>query len=150
MIKNVCLALGVVSAMGHHHHHHAHPHHELIALQDDPICGSGGCETTLPAPEKSHPIDYKVPNFGVDTDIKDNKNSLNAAEEQRNHHWNFEFCEEGKPCNPALWTKYNFKPELSEDVKATEESIGQAEDTIGHELTVNDVRFVDDQYTYAS
>ena len=150
MFKKVCLALGVASAMTHHHHHHAHPHHELIALQDDPICGSGGCETTLPAPPKGHPVDYKVPNFGVDTDILTSKNSLAAAEEQRNHKWNFEFCEKDKPCNPALWTKYNFKPELSEDVKDTEASIGQAEETLGKELTVTDVRFVDDQYTYAS
>ena len=99
---------------------------------------------------KAPPRDYFVPNFGVDHDILTNHNSLNEAEKITGHHWNFEFCEEGKPCNPALWTKYNYKPELSDEVKETEESIGQAEDTVGKELTVTDVKFVDDQYSYAS
>ena len=59
----------------------------LLSLESDPICGSGGCETTLPAPPKSHPVDYPVPNFGVDKDILDNHKSLEDAEKQRGHHW---------------------------------------------------------------
>ena len=154
MLNNLCL-LGVASAMTqHHHHHHKQPMHELVSLQSDPICGSGGCEETLPAPPKSHPVDYFVPNFGVDQDIKDNHNSLAIAEKQRGHKLFIENCKEEdgtkKPCNPALWTMYNFAPEQSDDVKDTANSISLAEEQIGHELTVQDVAFVDDKYTYKS
>ena len=151
MLKNICLALGAASAMSHHHHHHhRQPMQELVSLQSDPICGSGECVKTLPEAAKGHPVDYFVPNFGIDRDIVDNHASLESAEAQRNHKWTFEFCEKDKPCNPALWTKYNYKPELSEDVKDTQESIGQAEETLGKELTVSDVRYVDDKYSYAA
>ena len=104
----------------------------LLELQSDPICGSGGCEKTLPAAPEGHPMDYFVPNFGVDADILANKKSLEIAEKTTGHKWEFKFCEKGKPCNPALWTKYNFAPELSDDVKSTQDSISLAEDQIGH------------------
>ena len=132
MLKNLCFALGAVSAVSHHHHHHRSPFHELVSLQSDPICGSGGCEKTLPAAPEGHPMDYFVPNFGVDADILANKKSLEIAEKTTGHKWEFKFCEKGKPCNPALWTKYNFAPELSDDVKSTQDSISLAEDQIGH------------------
>ena len=81
MLKNFCFALGLVSAVSHHHHHsHRHPERSLIAIQSDPICGSGGCEPTLPPPLDGHPMDYPVPNFGVDRDILDNHQSLATAE----------------------------------------------------------------------
>ena len=95
-------------------------------------------------------MDYPVPNFGIDRDILDNSQSLAAAEKIRKHTWKFEFCEKGKPCDPSKWTKYNMEPEVSDDVKETQASLSLAEEQIGHELTVADVAFVDDKYTYAS
>ena len=150
MLKNVCLAIGAASAMSHHHHHHRQPMQELVSLQSDPICSSAGCDQYMhPKGPEGHPVDYFVPNLGVDKDILDNHASLETSEEQRKHHWTFEFCEKDKPCNPALWTKYNKTPELSDEVKDTQESIGQSEEVLGKELTVSDVRFVDSKYTYA-
>ena len=150
MIKNICIIAGVVAA--HHHHHHREAPISLISLQSDPICGSGWCEKTLPKDPKGHPVDYFVPNFGVDHDIKTNENSLAIAEKERGHKLYIEDCSDtkGKPCNPALWTKYNYAPEISDEVTDTQNSISLAEDQVGHEFTAQDVRFVDDKYTYAS
>jgi len=40
------------------------------AAQSDPINSSAGLNQYLhPKPRNSHPIDYPVPNFGVDEDI---------------------------------------------------------------------------------
>ena len=40
------------------------------AVQSDPACSSAGCEQYLhPKPLNHHPMDYPVPNFGVDEDI---------------------------------------------------------------------------------
>tara|TARA_B110000285_G_scaffold226539_1_gene286467 strand:+ start:809 stop:1069 length:261 start_codon:yes stop_codon:yes gene_type:complete len=42
-----------------------------IQLDSDPICSSAGC-TQYKAPEvKTHPMDYFVPNFGVDHHIEE-------------------------------------------------------------------------------
>jgi hypothetical protein len=53
----------------------------LIQLQSDPICSSAGC-TQYKQPEgpPDHPMDYFVPDFGVDHDIKASFNGLEVAE----------------------------------------------------------------------
>jgi hypothetical protein len=49
--------------------------------QSDPICSSAGCDQyEHPKPPKGHPMNYPVPNFGVDQDIAAGFNSLDAAE----------------------------------------------------------------------
>lgn len=52
----------------------------LVQLQSDPICHSAGC-TQYKAPGKnSHPMDYFVPNFGMDSDIIDSMGNMDKAE----------------------------------------------------------------------
>ena len=56
--------------------------------KDDPICGSAGCTQYLHPPAKpGYPMDYFVPNFGVDHDIIHTENSAKQAEKQLGHNW---------------------------------------------------------------
>ena len=73
-MKSFAALIAGASAIQHHHHHH-HPG-ALALLQDDPTCTTsqetGHCLLTHYKDEgkSDHPIDYFVPNFGVDDDIK--------------------------------------------------------------------------------
>jgi len=55
-------------------------------MQSDPICSSAGC-TQYKQPEgpPQHPMDYFVPDFGVDHDIKDSFTGLKVAQDQLEH-----------------------------------------------------------------
>ena len=45
---------------------------KLVQVQDDPICNSSGCtEYLFPKGPDSPPIDYPVPDFGIDHNILD-------------------------------------------------------------------------------
>jgi len=69
----------------------------LVELQSDPICSSAGCtQYKQPEGEPSHPMDYFVPDFGVDYDIKDSFTGLKTAEEIRNHKMGWEKTEKPK------------------------------------------------------
>jgi hypothetical protein len=59
-----------------------------VQLESDPICSSAGCKKLK---NKKYPIDYFVPNFGRDADILSVENSLDIAQRQRNHTWEFNF-----------------------------------------------------------
>jgi hypothetical protein len=52
----------------------------------DPICSSAKwpCGTTKKSP---HPVDYKVPNFGVDEDIINTQKHVADQEKKQNHKW---------------------------------------------------------------
>jgi hypothetical protein len=54
----------------------------------DPICSSAGC-TQYKQPEGApgHPMDYFVPNFGVDQHIKETENSEAWASKEIGHTW---------------------------------------------------------------
>jgi len=57
-----------------------------VKTESDPICSSAGC--TQYKQKKSslgYPIDYDVPNFGKDKDMKDNMRSLAIAEKMYKH-----------------------------------------------------------------
>lgn len=58
-----------------------------VQLTSDPICSSAGCTQYEHPKFEGHPMDYPVPNFGVDHGILDNHNSLDAAEAQLKHKW---------------------------------------------------------------
>ena len=81
--------IAAVGAIQHHHHHH-HPSTQAL-LQDDPTCTTsqetGHCLMTHYKDEgkSDHPIDYFVPNFGVDHDIKANNENLAWSEAQLSH-----------------------------------------------------------------
>ena len=63
---------------------------ELAQLQDDPICASSGCAQYLaPPPPPTHPMDYFVPNFGMDKDIKSTLENEKVASALVGHGWEF-------------------------------------------------------------
>ena len=46
----------------------------MLDMQSDPICSSAGCtQYKQPEGEAGHPMDYFVPNFGMDQDIMDSQ-----------------------------------------------------------------------------
>ena len=66
---------------------------------------------------KGHPVDYKVPNFGVDEDIKATHEHLAHAEEKLEHKW----IVKDKPKDPPInYFVPNFGPD--EDIAMTQES----------------------------
>lgn len=54
----------------------------------DPICNSAGCTQYLhPDKKPGHPVDYFVPNFGVDRDIADSQAHEAKASAALGHEW---------------------------------------------------------------
>jgi hypothetical protein len=53
----------------------------MLDMQSDPICSSAGCtQYKQPEGDAGHPMDYFVPDFGVDHDIKASFEGLTVAE----------------------------------------------------------------------
>lgn len=53
----------------------------MIDMQSDPICSSAGCtQYKQPEGKPDHPMDYFVPDFGVDHDIIASHSDLKWAE----------------------------------------------------------------------
>jgi len=68
----------------------------MLDMQSDPICSSAGCtQYKQPEGEPGHPMDYFVPDFGVDHDILASNVGLKVAEKTVGHNWDFKF--EKKP-----------------------------------------------------
>ena len=83
--------------------------------ESDPICHSAGCSQYLfpkPDAKKLYPMDYFVPQFGVDPDVISTFNSLDVAQEQRDHIWHY--VPETKP-KPEP-TQYNDNMDLDADI----------------------------------
>ena len=109
---------------------HYRPVDEFM-LQSDPICSSAGCtEYKLPEldPKLEWPKNYFVPDFGVDNDIEGTFESLQDAQRIRKHVWNWELnCTKDEPCNPALRTRYNFNPKLTDDIIVSQNNLVKSE-----------------------
>ena len=62
-----------------------------LALQDDPHCSSAGCVQFLfpKSKENTHPMDYFVPNFGMDHDIKASIAHEKLASKNLDEKWDF-------------------------------------------------------------
>lgn len=68
-------------------------------------------------------MDYKVPNFGMDRNIKDSIEDEKVASALVGHAWAFKTPESWeKYRNRAKDTEYNFDPELSEDMRTSQNS----------------------------
>jgi len=65
----------------------------MIDMQSDPICSSAGCTQYKQTTEPGYPMDYFVPDFGVDHDVKDSFQGLKIAQDQLKHNWDFKFIE---------------------------------------------------------
>ena len=105
------------------------PADSLIQLQSDPICSSAGCtQYKQPDGPKPHPMDYFVPNFGMDHDIVASETDEKIASALVGHNWAFKTPESWeKYRNRAKDADYNFDPELSEDMRTNANSMKIAE-----------------------
>ena len=72
-------------------------------------------------------MNYFVPNFGQDSDISDTFSSLRLAEEQKQHHWDYD-ASKFKKEDPIL---YDFQPELAGGIKTTIKNMHDAENRLG-------------------
>ena len=83
-------------------------------MQSDPICSSAGCaQYKQPAGPPQHPMDYFVPNFGMDKDILATEANEKVASALVGHAWSFKTPESfEKYRNRAKDVDYNFDPAL--------------------------------------
>jgi hypothetical protein len=87
----------------------------------DLICSTAGCDQYKHGGEKrrGYDINYPVPNFGMDRDIKDSLSNLPVAEKIVGENWSDFGTEASKErwSNPAKKIDYNFAPELDGNIK---------------------------------
>ena len=57
------------------------------ASDSDPICSSAGCTQYLHPQPPSHPMNYPVPDYGVDHDIIGTQASIKTAEGSTGNQW---------------------------------------------------------------
>jgi len=98
-------------------------------MQSDPICSSAGCsQYKQPEGGPDHPMNYFVPNFGMDRDVLATEANEKVASALIGHAWAFKTPESWeKYRNRAKDTEYNFDPELSEEAKTSLNSTKIAE-----------------------
>ena len=90
-MKFIIATLMAAASARRHHHHHAH---DLVALQDDPMFSSLGYNTKHykgegedNEPPTDYPINYEVPNFGMDHDIALSLKNTAFVEKDLKHKW---------------------------------------------------------------
>jgi len=106
-----------------------------IQLESDPICSSAGCDQYKqpdgPAPP---PMNYFVPNFGMDRDVINTLADEKVASALTGHAWSFKTPESWEKWrNRAKDVDYNFAPELSDDMVDSAASAAIAEDQYGND-----------------
>ena len=101
--------------------------------RSDPICSSAGCaQYKHPAPAASHPVDYPVPDFGEDPDMRDTLRHEQLGSKMVGHKWEFKTPASAlKYKNRAKDVDYNFAPKLDSNVVDTIASGAAAEARLG-------------------
>ena len=93
-----------------------------VQLESDPICSSSGCtQYAHPEKPKGHPMNYAVPDFGVDEDIKTGKRSIDIAEKMHTHKWKWE------DTKPREITQYDTSKGLDVEMKASLKNLDDQE-----------------------
>lgn len=102
-------------------------------MRSDPICASSGCTQYKHAHlAPRYPVDYFVPDFGQDEDIKNSFENLKVSSALLDHEWKFKTPESWeKYRNKAKDTMYNFDPALDQDVRNTISSYSTQEGVYG-------------------
>jgi hypothetical protein len=77
-----------------------------------------------------HPMDYFVPNFGVDSDIKKTANSLKAAESEVGHTFQASFAQPAG--HPVDYFVPNFG--VDSDIVTTNKNIATTEKLLKHNM----------------
>ena len=81
------------------------------------------------------PINYPVPNFGVDQDIIDASSSLQNTEKRMNKKLHASFDMKKSPVNPRGYKVPDFG--VDRDIIWTKNSLKQAEKSTGKKFTLN-------------
>jgi hypothetical protein len=106
---------------------------QAVAIKYRPYPGTvpWGSDATLPEwlDPQDHPVNYGVPHFGEDTEIKYTKANLAYAEDYHKHEMQASFD------SPAPPPRNYFVPHFGEDteIKYTKKNIADAEAKLGHE-----------------
>ena len=104
----------------------------LVQLNSDPICSSAGCNYKKQS--SPYPIDYPVPSFGKDPDMRGIEKSIAWAEKKLNKKWVPVLKSDlPKPAGPVLY--HDDTSALDSDVVSTLENSAIAEQTYGHTWT---------------
>jgi len=104
----------------------AYSYNSLVQLDSDPVCSSAGC---MYGEKATHPMDYKVPNFGQDHIIKESHESLDWAEKNLGKKW-IPNLEKQKPKPEIMYDNENNKPldgdmtDSLSNLKSTEKKLG--------------------------
>jgi hypothetical protein len=101
--------------------------------QSDPICPSSGCNYATAKGKATHPMNYFVPNFGVDHDIKDSLAHTMQSEDNLKHRWNVVPKEDRPKGHPVDYKVANFG--VDEDVKVTLANVKREEKRLKHVWT---------------
>lgn len=72
-------------------------------------------------------MDYFVPNFGRDEDVRHTWNSLDVAEAIKQHRWVYVKDDSKKP-DPVT---YDYNPDLDDDIEMTNQHMNQSEEKLG-------------------
>jgi hypothetical protein len=114
---------------------------QLIQMESDPICSSGGCGQYKHGLEKlrGYDINYPVPNFGMDREIKDSLSNVPVAEKIVGDHLSDmtspEFKEKWE--NPAKKVDYNFAPELDGNIRDSVKNLSDSEKKLNHRYSLS-------------
>jgi tRNA A22 N-methylase len=113
----------------------------LVQLDSDPICSSGGCDQYKHGHEarRGYDINYPVPNFGMDRDIKDSLSNVPVAEkivgDKLSDMTSPEFKEKWE--NPAKKVDYNFAPELDGNIRDSVKNLSDSEKKLNHRYSLS-------------
>ena len=103
-----------------------------ITLNSDPICNSAGCTQYLhPGNKLPYKINYFVPNFGQDTEINQNKDSLKIAEAQLGHKLGFPY---GNGTRKIV--EYPKNLPYDEDIVDSQANLKSAEKVLDHKWDI--------------
>ena len=134
--KMACIfAVSSLTASAHQHkHHHVK---NLIQLQDDPRCSSAdidaGCVNelnSLPTTKPPYPMDYPVPNFGMDEEIATSIKNSELAQKEHNHDWVIPDKKSLPPPPPMNYFVPNFG--LDKEIIDNQKDISVAEKIVKH------------------
>jgi hypothetical protein len=106
---------------------------DLVQLDatSDPICGTGGCNQYGHGHDKrrGYDINYPVPNFGMDRDIKDSLANMPVAEKIVGDRLSDMTSDEFKDKwhNPARDVDYNFAPDLDSNIVDSQRHLAATE-----------------------
>jgi len=103
-----------------------------VKLERDPLLSDPNKNEwafkTAAAKGPGHPVDYFVPNFGVDKEIKNTDHSITDSEAKLGHFWNIKMKPDAEP--PRNYFVPDFG--VDNDVKTTLAHAGVAEAKYGH------------------